>query len=60
MVLKPSASNDAQSWKTGMRVPVDGFYQDQYAYVSYHEAHHTFPPCIDRKGECAIRKLISQ
>jgi hypothetical protein len=42
-------------YKTGMRVPVSGFYRDQHGVVTYHEAHHTFPPCIGRKGECAFR-----
>lgn len=48
-----------QKWKTGMRVPVDGTYIDQYGFTSFHEAHHTFPPCMGRKGECAYRTLVS-
>jgi len=45
-------------FKTGMRVPVTSWYVDQYGYVSHHEAHRTFPPCIGRKGECAYRTLL--
>lgn len=45
-------------YKTGMRVPITGLYRDQYGYVSHHEAHRTFPPCIDRSNECAYRELI--
>jgi hypothetical protein len=47
------------SWKTGQRVPWDGFWADQYGDVSRFTAGHTFPPCIDRKGECAYRVLVS-
>lgn len=47
-----------QTWKTGHRVPVTGDYRDQYGVVSHHEAHRTFPPCIGRKGEGALRTLI--
>lgn len=47
-------------YKTGMRVPVDGHYRDQYGFVSYHEAHRTFPPCIGRKGECANRVWVGK
>lgn len=43
--------------KTGQRVPFTGYYTDQYGYVSLHQAHATFPPCIGRKGECAYRTL---
>jgi hypothetical protein len=46
-------------WKTGQRVPATGYYKDQYGYVSHHTVHGTFPPCIDRKGECAYRKYVS-
>ncbi len=46
------------SYKTGMRVPLTGNYVDQYGYVSFHEVHHTFPPCIGRNGECAFRTLV--
>ena len=48
------------SWKTGQRVPADGHYVDQYGYVSWHEKGGTFPPCIDRDGECAFRKEYVQ
>ena len=46
-------------WKTGMRVPVDGVYEDQYGTRTFHAAHRTFPPCVDRKGEAAYRGLVS-
>lgn len=45
-------------YKTGMRVPVGGMYEDQYGTTSYHDAHRTFPPCIGRKGEAALRRLV--
>lgn len=46
------------SWKTGQRVPFDGLWADQFGIVTHHERGATFPPCIDRKGECAYRYLI--
>ena len=46
------------TWKTGQRVPFSGSWSDQYGHVSWHDAGSTFPPCIDRKGECAFRFLI--
>ncbi len=46
-------------YKTGQRVPETGNYRDQYGIVSYHVVHRTFPPCIGRKGECAMRVLAS-
>ncbi|MDT0179439.1 hypothetical protein Q9S36_04340 [Microbacterium sp. ARD31] len=46
------------SWKTGQRVPFDGYWADQYGNVTHHERGSTFPPCIDRKGECAFRHLV--
>lgn len=46
------------SWKTGQRVPVEGDWTDQYGDVSRFDKGTTFPPCIDRKGECAFRYLI--
>lgn len=46
-------------FKTGMRVPVDGWYVDQHGMQTRHEAHRTFPPCIGRKGECAFRRLVN-
>ena len=46
------------TWKTGQRVPVTGDWADQYGDVVRFEAGHTFPPCIDRKGECANRHLV--
>lgn len=47
-------------WKTGQRVPTTGNYADQYGLVTWHEQGGTFPPCIDRKGECAWRIEVSQ
>jgi len=46
------------TWKTGQRVPFSGNWADQYGVVSSHDAGTTFPPCIDRKGECAFRILV--
>ena len=46
------------AWKTGQRVPFDGFWHDQYGEVAHFFAGRTFPPCIDRKGECAYRYLV--
>lgn len=46
------------SWKTGQRVPVTGDWADQYGLVSHHDAGNTFPPCLDRNGECAFRILV--
>lgn len=45
-------------WKTGQRVPTEGFWIDQHRTVTYHEAHRTFPPCVGRKGEVAYRTLL--
>lgn len=47
-------------WKTGQRVPVAGWWLDQYGMVTHHASGATFPPCIDRKGECAYRELIQE
>ena len=47
------------TWKTGQRVPWDGLWSDQYGTVARFTAGHTFPPCIDRKGECAFRHLVA-
>lgn len=47
-----------ETWKTGQRVPVSGLWRDQYGVVTHHDAFSTFPPCIDRKGECAFRELV--
>lgn len=47
------------TFKTGQRVPVGGLWRDQYGDVIMIEQGNTFPPCIDRKGECAYRSLIS-
>lgn len=46
-------------WKTGQRAPMAGFWKDQYGSTAYFEKGATFPPCIDRKGTCAFRELIS-
>jgi hypothetical protein len=53
---RPKGPGD--TWKTGQRVPWDGQWVDQYGIVTYFKAGHTFPPCIDRKGECAFRLLV--
>lgn len=45
-------------WKTGQRVPETGNYVDQYGVVTHHEVGATFPPCLDRKGECAYRLFV--
>ena len=45
------------AWKTGQRVPETGYWADQYGDVTRFEAGRTFPPCIDRTGECANRHL---
>lgn len=47
-----------ESWKTGQRVPWTGYWADQFGDVSWFIAGHTFPPCIDRKNECAFRVHI--
>ncbi|MDE2100160.1 MAG: hypothetical protein KGL39_23090 [Patescibacteria group bacterium] len=47
------------TWKTGQRVPDTGLWADQYGVVAHFTADHTFPPCIDRKGECAFRTLVN-
>lgn len=47
-------------WKTGQRVPVTGIWSDQYGMTTIHTVGGTFPPCIDRKGECAYRELIQE
>jgi len=47
------------TWKTGQRVPLTGTWKDQYGSITYFEKGATFPPCIDRKGVCAFRELIS-
>lgn len=44
------------TWKTGQRVPFDAEWIDQYGAICFIPAHHTFPPCLWRKGECAYRK----
>ncbi len=48
------------SWTTGQRVPFAGVWVDQHGVRSHHDVGATFPPCIDRKGECAFRYLIEQ
>lgn len=47
----------AGTYKTGQRVPITGWYVDQYGRTTFHEKYRTFPPCLDRKGECAFRRL---
>lgn len=46
------------TWKTGQRVPFAGFWSDQFGHVNRFDTGTTFPPCIDRKGECAFRYLV--
>jgi len=46
------------TWKSGQRVERSGIYTDQYGVESLHLIHSTFPPCIGRKGEGALRRLI--
>lgn len=46
------------SWKTGQRVPDEGFYVDQYGVTTWHWQGATFPPCVGRKGECAFRRRV--
>lgn len=55
--LPPPKGPDG-AWKTGQRVPFDGYWADQYGAVTFHERRATFPPYIDRRGECAMRHLI--
>lgn len=53
---RPKGPNE--TWKTGQRVPVSGAWADQYGLVTNHTAGGTFPPCLDREGECAYRHLV--
>jgi hypothetical protein len=46
-------------YKTGMRVPVNGIYEDQFGMQTSHSVHRTFPPCVYHKGEAALRRLVS-
>jgi hypothetical protein len=46
------------TWKTGQRVWESGSYSDQYGVITNHTAHSTFPPCVGRKGEGALRRLV--
>lgn len=48
------------TWKTGQRVPTSGDWSDQYGVVTTHTAGGTFPPCLDREGECAFRFLVRE
>lgn len=48
------------TWKTGQNVPVSGLWVDQYDVVTHNYQGDTFPPCIDRKGECAYRELVQE
>jgi hypothetical protein len=56
MAHNPKGPNG--TWITGQRVPVEGYWKDQYNVVSHHDKGATFPPCIGRKGEAAFRTLI--
>jgi hypothetical protein len=55
---RPKGPDD--TWKTGQRVPVAGDWADQYGIVTTHDKGATFPPCLDRKGECAYRFLVRE
>lgn len=46
------------TWKSGQRVEQSGIYADQFGVKSLHLIHSTFPPCIGRKGEGALRQLV--
>lgn len=48
------------AWKTGQRVPNSGIWIDQYGVRTHHQLGATFPPCIDRKGECAYRHMSAE
>jgi len=48
------------TWKTGQRVPESGNWVDQHGSSQYFTRGSTFPPCIDRKGECANRFLVAE
>lgn len=48
------------TWKKGQRVPIEGWWADQYGLISYFRLGNTFPPCIARKGECAFRTLVDE
>lgn len=53
---KPKGPGD--TWKTGQRVPEPGLWADQYGDVVRFSQGATFPPCLDRKGECAFRHIV--
>ena len=38
------------SWKTGQRVPRDGWYRNQYGQIVHFERSTTFPPRVGRPG----------
>lgn len=52
------------SWKTGQRVPTEGWWADQYGLVTWHARGSTFPPCLGRKKgdtvEGAFRRLVRE
>ena len=54
-MAKPIRRGTGNTFKTGQRVPRTGNYTDQYGVTTFHMAHGTFPPCVGRKGECALR-----
>lgn len=56
--ITPLFGDEPDVFKTGQRVPESAWYQDQHGFVSFHHAHRTFPPCINRKGECAYRTKV--
>lgn len=53
-----SPKGPAGSWKTGQRAPITGYWKDQHGQVIHIEVGRTFPPCLDRQGECANRHLL--
>jgi hypothetical protein len=48
----------AGPWNTGHRVPLSGWYVDQYGTTSHHSAHGTFPPCVRPNKGAATRTLV--
>jgi hypothetical protein len=44
------------TYKTGQRVPLAGYWVDQFGEITNHDSGATFPPCVGRKGTCAFRR----
>lgn len=57
-MAKPRALGPGGTYKTGQRVPITGYWADQYGVITHHACHSTFPPCIGRKGQCAYRRPV--